>query len=147
MIPWRNVERYTFAQLEGETELQVVAYAEPFSVEARLKNKSPWKPASGKARYTDQAPIVASLEGATYRFQIPPQTKDGHLTLRVGDARRSIPVEPKLRPELTEFVAQVQLPAYLERPDIEIKDVRGGVLALVEGSIATLEATATREQK
>ncbi len=145
LIPWRNVERYTFAQLEGETELQVVAYAEPFSIEARLKDKSPWKPASGKARYTDQAPIVASLEGETYRFQIPPQTKDGYLTLRVGDARRSIPVEPKLRPELTEFVAQVQLPAYLERPDIEIKDVRGGVLALVEGSTATLEATATRE--
>ena len=145
LIPWRNVERYTFAQLEGETELQVVAYAEPFSVKARLKDKSPWKPASGEAQYTDQAPIVAALEGATYRFQIPPQTKDGHLTLRVGDARRSIPVEPKLRPELTEFVAQVQLPTYLERPDIEIKDVRGGVLALVKGSTATLEATVTRE--
>ena len=145
LIPWRNVERYTFAQLEGETELQVVAYAEPFSVKARLKDKSPWKPASGEAQYTDQVPIVVALEGATYRFQIPPQTKDGHLTLRVGDARRSIPVEPKLRPELTEFVAQVQLPTYLERPDIEIKDVRGGVLALVKGSTATLEATATRE--
>ena len=145
LIPWRNVERYTFAQLEGETELQVVAYAEPFSVEARLKDNSPWKPASGEAQYTDQVPIAAALEGATYRFQIPPQTKDGHLTLRVGDARRSIPVEPKLRPELTEFVAQVQLPAYLERPDTEIKDVRGGVLALVKGSTAILEATATRE--
>ena len=145
LIPWRNVERYTFAQLEGETELQVVAYAEPFSIEARLKDKSPWKPVSGEAQYTDQAPIVAALEGATYRFQIPPQTKDGHLTLRVGDARRSIPVEPKLRPELTEFVAQVQLPAYLERPDMEMKDVRGGVLALVKGSTAILEATATRE--
>ena len=145
LIPWRNVERYTFAQLEGETELQVVAYAEPFSVEARLKDKSPWKPASGEAQYTDQAPIATALEGATYRFQIPPQIKDGHLTLRVGDARRSIPVEPKLRPELTEFVAKVQLPAYLERPDTEIKDVRGGVLALVKGSTAILEATATRE--
>ena len=145
LIPWRNVERYTFAQLEGETELQVVAYAEPFSVEAHLKDKSPWKPVSGEARYTDQAPIVAALEGATYRFQIPPQTKDGHLTLRVGDARRSIPVEPKLRPELTEFVAQVQLPTYLERPDMEMKDVRGGVLALVKESTAILEATATRE--
>ena len=145
LIPWRNVERYTFAQLEGETELQVVAYAEPFSVEARLKDKSPWKPVSGEAQYTDQSPIVAALEGATYRFQIPPQTKDGPLTLRVGDARRSIPVEPKLRPELTEFVAQVQLPTYLERPDMEMKDVRGGVLALVKGSTAILEATATRE--
>ena len=145
LTPWRDVERYTFAQLEGETELQVVAYAEPFSVEARLKDNSPWKPASSEAQYRDQVPIVTPLEGATYRFQIPPQTKEGQLTLRVGDARRSIPVEPKLRPELTEFVAQVQLPAYLERPDMETKDVRGGVLALVKGSTAILEATATRE--
>ena len=145
LTPWRNIERYTFAQLEGETRLQAVAYAEPFHVEARLKDDSPWKPASGKVQYTDQVPIVVALEGATYRFQIPPQTKEGHLTLRVGDARRSIPVEPKLRPALTEFVAQVQLPAYLERPDMETKDVRGGTLALVKGSTAILEATATRE--
>ncbi len=145
LTPWHNVERYTFAQLEGETELQVVAYAEPFSVEARLKDNSPWKPVSGEAQYRDQVPIVAALDGAAYQFQIPPQTKDGHLTLRVGDARRSIPVEPKLRPALTEFVAQVQLPAYLERPDMEAKDVRGGTLALVKGSNAILEATATRE--
>ena len=145
LTPWRNVERYTFAQLEGETGLQVVAYAEPFSVKARLRDDSPWKPASGEAQYTDQVPIVAALDGATYQFQIPPQTKEGHLTLRVGDARRSIPIKPKLRPALTEFVAQVQLPAYLERPDKETKDVRGGTLALVRGSTAILEATATRE--
>ena len=145
LTPWRDVERYTFAQLEGETGLQVVAYAEPFYVEARLKDNSPWKPVSGEAQYTDQAPVVTTLDRATYRFQIPPQTKDGHITLRVGDARRSIPVEPKLRPELTEFVAQVQLPTYLERPDMEVKDVRGGALALVKGSTAILEATATRE--
>ena len=145
LTPWRDVERYTFAQLEGETGLQVVAYAEPFYVEALLKDNSPWKPVSGEAQYTDQAPVVTTLDGATYRFQIPPQTKDGHITLRVGDARRSIPVEPKLRPELTEFVAQVQLPTYLERPDMEVKDVRGGALALVKGSTAILEATATRE--
>ena len=145
LTPWRNVERYTFTQLEGETRLQVVAYAEPFSIEARLKDNSPWKPVSGEAQYTDQSPVIATLDGVTYQFQIPPQIKDGHLTLRVGDAQRSIPVEPKLRPELTEFVAQVQLPAYLKRTDIEMKDVRGGTLALVKGSTAILEATATRE--
>ena len=145
LTPWRDVERYTFAQLEGETELQVVAYAEPFHVDARLKDNSPWKPVSGEAQYTDQAPIVTALEGATYRFQIPPQTKDGHLTLRVGDTRRSIPIEPKLRPALTEFVARVQLPTYLERSDMEVKDVRGGTLALVKGSTVILEATTTRE--
>jgi len=53
LMPWRDVERYTFAQLEGETGLRVVPYAEPFDVEARLKDNSPWKPASGEAQYAD----------------------------------------------------------------------------------------------
>ena len=102
LTPWRNVPRYTFAQLEGESGLRVVPYAEPFDVDARLKDNSPWKPESGEARYADQVPVVATRDDATYRFQLPPQTRDGRLTLRVGDARRSIPIEPKLRPALTQ---------------------------------------------
>ena len=39
LTPWRAVERYTFAQLEGETGLRVVAYAEPFDVEAQTQKR------------------------------------------------------------------------------------------------------------
>ena len=145
LTPWRDVARYTFAQLEGTSELRVVPYAEPFDVEARLKDNSPWKPESGEARYAEQIPVVAERDGATYLFQLPPQTKDGRVTLRVGDARRSIPVEPKLRPALTELIAKVQLPAYLQRSEPLVEDVRGGTLSLLKGSTAVLEATATRE--
>ena len=145
LTPWRDVDRYTFAQLEGNTEPRVVAYAEPFDVEARLKDDSPWKPESGQAQYTDQTPIVAERDGASYKFQLPPQTKEGNVALRVGDARRSIPVEPKLRPALKELTAKVQLPDYLKRQEPRIDDVRGGIVNLVKGSTATLEATTTRE--
>ena len=145
LTPWRDTARYTFAQLEDTPELRVVPYAEPFDVEARLKDDSPWQPELGEARYADQTPVVAERDGATYLFQIPPQTKDGHLTLRVGDARHSIPIEPKLRPALTELIAKVQLPAYLQRSEPLVEDVRGGTLSLLEGSTAVLEATATRE--
>ena len=145
LTPWRAVARYTFAQLEDETGLRVVPYAEPFDVEARLKDNSPWKPESGEARYADQVPIVATRDGATYQFQLPPQTKDGELTLRVGDARRTIPVEPKLRPALTELIAKVELPTYLQRSEPQVEDARGGTLSLLKGSTAILEATATRE--
>ena len=65
--------------------------------------------------------------------------------MRVGDARRSIPVEPKLRPALTELIANVQLPDYLQREEPRVDDVRGGIVSLVKGSTATLEATITRE--
>lgn len=145
LTPWRAVPRYTFAQLEGETGLRVVPYAEPFDVEARLKDNSPWKPESGEARYADQVPIVATRDGAAYQFQLPPQTKDGHLKVRVGDARRTIPVEPKLRPALTALIAEVELPTYLQRSEPLVEDARGGTLSLLKGSTAVLEATATRE--
>ena len=145
LTPWRDVERYTFTQLEGESKLRVVPYAEPFDVEARLKDGSPWKPESGAAQYADQAPVMVERDGAAYRFQLPPQTKDGNVTLRVGDARRSIPVEPKLRPALTELIAKVELPAYLQRSEPQVEDIRGGTLSLLKGSTAVLEATATRE--
>ncbi|MDE0016761.1 MAG: hypothetical protein OXU51_11270 [Candidatus Poribacteria bacterium] len=145
LTPWRDVERYTFAQLEGNADRRVVAYAEPFDVETRLKEDSPWKPESGEARYADQTPIVAERDGASYKFQLPPQTKEGSVALRVGDARRSIPVEPKLRPALKDLTAKVQLPDYLQRQEPRIDDVRGGIVNLVKGSTATLEATTTRE--
>ena len=145
LTPWRDVPRYTFAQLEGESELRVVPYAEPFDVKARLKEDSPWKPDSGEARYADQVPVVATRDETTYRFQLPPQTRNGHLKLRVGDARRTIPIEPKLRPALTQLIAKVELPAYLQRSEPLVADVRGGTLSLLKGSTAVLEATATRE--
>ncbi len=145
LTPWRNVERWTFAQLDGNPDLQVVAYAEPFNVEVQLKNKSQWKPESGQARYAKQKPIVAERDGTSYKFELPPQTEDGTIKLRVGDARRSIPVEPKLRPALKELVATVQLPEYLQREEPQVVDVRGGTVNLVKGSTATLEATTTRE--
>ncbi len=145
LTPWRNVERYTFAQLEGNPDLRVVAYAEPFDVEAQLKDGSRWKPEAGEARYSNQKPIVVEREGASYKFEMPPQTEDGQIKLRVGDARRAIPVEPKLRPALKELVATVQLPEYLQREEPQVDDVRGGIVNLVKGSSATLEATTTRE--
>ena len=145
LTPWRDVERYTFAQLEGKSGLRVVPYAEPFDVETRLTDNSPWKPESGEARYADQVPVVTTRDEATFRFQLPPQTRDGQLKLRVGDARRSISIEPKLRPALTQLIAKVELPAYLQRSKPLVEDIRGGTLSLLKGSTAVLEATATRE--
>ena len=145
LTPWRNVERWTFAQLKGKPDARVVAYAEPFDVEAQLKEESQWKPETGEARYAKQEPVVAERDGATYKFQLPPQTEEGKIKMKVGDARRSIPVEPKLRPALKELTANVQLPDYLQREEPRIDDVRGGIVSLVKGSTATLQATITRE--
>ncbi len=145
LTPWQDVERYTFAQLEGDDGRRVVPYAEPFNIEAILKEDSPWKPESAKARYAKQKPLVAKRDGTSYKFKMPPQTSDGNVSVRVGDTRRSIPVEPKMRPALNELFAEIQLPEYLEREEPLIEDARGGAVSLVKGSAAVFKATATRD--
>jgi len=144
LMPWLAYERYTFVQLAGQMDLYVVPYAEPFEVMARIKEDSLWKPTFARARYEKQIPIEAVREETRYRFAMPPQTMDGKVLLRVGDARRSISVEPKLRPALNALWAQVQLPAYLQRKEFLKLDARGGTISLVKGSRAVFQATATR---
>ena len=50
-----------------------------------------------------------------------------------------------MRPELTSVEAEVVLPDYLGRKGSSKKDVRGGTVSLVNGSRATVIATATRD--
>ncbi len=145
LTPWRSVDRYTFAQLAADENLLVVPYGEPFGVEARLMESSPWKPVEAAARYREQEPVRARLEGNAYDFQMPPQTEDAAVRIRVGDARRSVVVQPRLRPALNELAAEIELPAYLQQPGRVREDVRGGFLSLVRGSQVTLRAAATRE--
>ena len=144
LMPWQNIERYTFAQLAGQAEARVVAYAEPFSLGAELKEDSPRKPDTGQAQFGKQLPIVAERDNLTYQFNIPPQTVEGGILVKVGDARRSIPISPKMRPALTDLTADVQLPAYLQLPAPRLQDARGGSLNLVRGSAAVFKARATR---
>ena len=49
------------------------------------------------------------------------------------------------RPELTSAIAEISLPEYLGLPQLQTKDVRGGVLSPVNGSHVRFVATASRE--
>src|SRR5205814_7035372 len=91
-----------------------------------------------------QPPVAAQLRDGRYVFELPPQIEPGWLSVRVGDARQQVSIEPTLRPELTSIVAGVSLPEYLGRPGRLQKDVRGGAISLVQGSLATFAATASR---
>ena len=150
-MPWRDVERYTFAQLEQGREFRVVPYAEPFDVEIRLKDDSPWKPEQASAQYRisetgdEQDPVHTDLDGKAYHFHMPPQTQDGMVSVHVGDTVRRIAVEPEMRPALKELTAEIRLPAYLERSEALRQDARGGAVSAVKGSSAILRATATRD--
>ncbi|HEY2155196.1 MAG TPA: hypothetical protein VGH33_06170, partial [Isosphaeraceae bacterium] len=145
LMPWRDTPRYTFAAVCPLPERIVVAHGEPFAVAATLADGTVWHPERGTARLADQPLVSAKLGDGRYDFALPAQIDAGRLRVRIGDATQSVRVEPKLRPELTAIVAEVTLPDYLGRPEVQHKDVRGGAIALVKGSKATFAATATRD--
>jgi len=145
MMPWKQLDRYTFAQLQGESTSHVVPYAEPFQYEVRLKPDTRWKPAMGQAQYGSQMPVSAERDGDIFQFGMPPQTLDASLDIQIGDARRQVPVRPRIRPALNELFAESTLPDYLQINDPIVEDVRGGMVSLVKGSRLSFRASATRE--
>ena len=147
LAPWSNIPRYTFAAVQPLPDKMVVAHGEPFSVAARLRAKTAWRPREGMVQLGEQHPITAPLRDGQYAFEIPSQIDPGWIDVRIGDSAQRVRVEPKLRPELTSVIAEIALPAYLGRPRTQQKDVRGGVVSLVKGSTARFTAIASRELK
>ncbi|CAK9009790.1 unnamed protein product, partial [Durusdinium trenchii] len=146
LTPWRNVDRYTFAQIDELPAEMVIPHGEEFPLTAKLNEKSRWNPSEGKVRAANsREPITATLDGDQYEFVIPPQTSESEVSVRIGDVRESIHLKTATRPELKEMQASIQLPDYLQYShDIE-SDVRGGVISVVKGAELDLTATINRK--
>ena len=143
--PLADIPRYTFAQLADIPAQLVVPVGEPFSIQVPLAEHTIWKPKKGQARFARQSSIVSKRsDDGVYAFEIPAQTVDGPLNLRIGDARHQVLIQPKPRPELTGIVANIDLPEYLGHP-MATKDVRGGAVSIVKGSYARFQAKASRD--
>ena len=142
--PWQPTPRYTFTDVERLADRVVVPHGEAVTVPVKLLETSSWHPAHGTAQLGSQLPLKAELKDGRYEFALPPQIDAGRFDLQIGDARQRTRVEPKLRPELTHVVADIQLPAYLNRTQPLHRDIRGGTVTVVNGSSATFSATANR---
>ena len=142
--PWQPTPRYTFTEIERLADRVIVPHGEAVTVPVQLLETSSWHPAQGTAQLGSQLPLKAELKEGRYEFELPPQIDAGRLDLQIGDARQRTRVEPKLRPELTHVVADIQLPAYLNRTQPLHKDIRGGTVTVVNGSSATFSVTANR---
>ncbi|MEM8953922.1 MAG: hypothetical protein AAGD22_07225 [Verrucomicrobiota bacterium] len=142
--PWQDVERFTFVRHERLPERVVVPYAEPFEVLVELSGNTRWEPTRAKGRLAGQGPVVAERDGGVYPLNFPPQKEARELTLRVGDARQRVDVEPMARPELTELGVQLRLPEYLRYESDPLVEVRGGSVSLLEGAEASIRAAASR---
>jgi len=144
-MPWKNIERYTFAQIERLPERLVVPYAEPFDLTVALKKDTRWSPGSAKARIGEQPVIVSGLKDATYAMNFPPQKDDADMKVSLGDVRQTVNVVPKTRPELTALSVRTRLPEYLKYKSEPVIEARGGAVNVLKGAQAALEAVASRE--
>lgn len=142
--PWKNTPRYTFTAVEALAPTIVVPHGESVPLTIQLGSDTRWRPETASIQLASLPPISVALDGHSYHFELPPQTGDIPLKLRVGDYSQIVKIEPKYRPELVSATAQVQLPEYLGRPEPFAQDVRSGTLTAVDGSLAIIEAAASR---
>lgn len=146
ITPWLEIQRYTFAQVKSIPDTIVVPEVEPANLDVALASRSPWRPANGVASIGSSVDRPA-LQDDVYRFNIPPQQKNGDLQLTIGDYKKTVSVEPKPRPELKSIEALVTLPEYLQRTEPVTKDARSGSIDIVQGAQFHFNATATRALK
>ena len=147
LMPWRDTERYTFAQVDALPKKLVVPYAEPFEMPADLKKETRWTPETGKARIEGQPKLEVEGTEGRYPFAFPPQKEDTEIALAVGDDREKVKLEPRNRPELTKLIAKLRLPQYLQYDrDLDV-EVRGGTVRLLGGASVSWIAEASRELK
>ncbi|MGB1926258.1 MAG: hypothetical protein ACPHL6_06990, partial [Rubripirellula sp.] len=145
--PWSDVQRYTFAQLKPIRSPIVVPKGEEITLPVEFAENSRWKPEIARVRLARSVPYEAKKIGERFTFQLPGQVVETTLDLKVGDYQGEFLIQPVARPELQSLIAMVRLPEYLQRPDTESFEVRGGTVSLLRGSQISLTGKATRPLK
>ncbi len=143
LMPWKPIDRYTFAQLDQLPSELVVPVAEKTTLEASLSVSTKWSPNQGSA-YINGNRRSADNQEQRFNFELPPIASNSKVHLRIGDAQKQVLLQPKTRPELIAFDATVQLPQYLQRPETVKRDVRSGTISIVRGSKFQVNGVATR---
>jgi hypothetical protein len=142
-MPWAEIERYTFTTVEELPKDLFVAHGEKFVLSVGLRADAEWKPGSATARIEGQEKLTAQFAEGRANFEFPSQTKDGVISVRVGDFMKDIALHPLHRPELKELAAKVALPPYLGYPEQSFK-LQGSAGEFLEGSRVSFEGTIAR---
>ena len=143
LMPFSDVERYTFTQLEQPPDYLAVPYGEAFEVVLTLAKSSELRPEYARGQYALQPEIGAKCVGDRYVFRFPGQQDKGTVVFRIGDLRHTLVVEPLQRPGVLSTRAFVSAPDYMGLPD-RIVELTTGELNLVEGSVVSFEMDLSR---
>jgi hypothetical protein len=142
-MPWADIERFTFTTVEQLPKDIYVAHGEEFPLLVGVRPDAQWTPDSASAHIGDQSKIVAEVREGKALFKFPGQTREGVISLRIGDYLKDITVHPLHRPELKELSAKVQLPEYLGYPELK-SPVHGSGAEFLEGSKVALVGKISR---
>ena len=145
LMPWKNIERFTFVRIEPLPDKLVVPLAEPVKLMVKLHKDTRWSPQSAKAIFEGQSLIQSALKQGAYVLPLPPQKNDITLSLAVGDLHEKIALLPRARPELMSLAVRTKLPPYLKYQTHPVIEVRGGSVNVLKGSQASIEATVSCE--
>ena len=150
LMPWSNIDRFTFTRIQPLPEKMVVPLAEQTPLVAALTGESRWRPDSGAIivegnRFEADRSDANKAHGDQFDFQLPPLNAPANVLVRVGDVRETIALDPQPRPELSALTATIELPEYLQRTKPLRKDIRGGALTTLVGSTVAFHAVATRD--
>lgn len=145
LMPWRNVDRYTFTRVDELPSRLVVPLAEPFTFSVRLAEQTKMQPAEASATLGTNPANYAKLSTGSYQFQFPPEKKDTTVSLAIGDVRKTLPVLPRPRPELTQLEVNLRLPEYLRYKSEPKLQAQSGSISIVRGAQASYAIAAGRE--
>ena len=143
IMPFSEVERYTFTQLENPPSYLAVPFGEAFDMTLSLSSESESKPESATARFGLQPEIKASLHKNQYGFTFPGQQEEGTVTFEIGDLRHKLRIEPMQRPVVLSTRVLVKSPEYMGIPERSV-DLGIGEISAVEGSELVFEMETSR---
>ncbi|HBE71270.1 MAG TPA: hypothetical protein DDW52_24245 [Planctomycetaceae bacterium] len=141
--PWRATPRYTFTMPQPLPAEIIVPHGESTTFEVTLRSESPWNPSNATYAIPGHGAKTVAFADDAYILELPALTSGKTMALSIGDFKQSIALTPKHRPQITDAVAVVQLPDYLQQPEPFEQDIRSGVLAVVEGSQASFQLSAS----
>jgi len=152
LMPWKHTERYTFARIQPLPNPLVVPEAESFTLPMNIMLDAKWVPDNASGSIAGQPEVTTQITSQpgeeTYReasLKFPPQKRDTEIFVKVGDVRETISLQPRPRPELKSLHVKLKLPEYLEYKTEPVTEVRGDMVSVLKGAVATFEAAASRE--
>ncbi len=86
---------------------------------------------------------VAKMNGESVEYNLPGRTKKLELSLRLGDVRAGVSIEPVARPALDTAKATIEYPAYLKY-EKSVTEVHGAEFPYLEGSRVEFSGVTTR---